>query len=58
MLLYGVMPGDTRLSGQIPPSLQPGAVIHFSAVASGADQASGAACASDLRRLDFDLTVR
>jgi hypothetical protein len=55
VLLYAVMPGYVKLSGQVPLETKPGTVIHFSAEASGAHTAT--ACSNDLNRLDFDVTV-
>lgn len=58
-LTYAVKPAYAQATGQVPPSLKPGTVIHFTAEASGSRYTSGpgAACSNDLTRIEFDVMV-
>jgi hypothetical protein len=55
--LYGLPATGWGFTVQIPPSLVPGTVVHFTAYVRSASPLNSGACPNRLGRLDFDVTV-
>lgn len=56
-LLYALPSTPWKFSVQIPPSLVPGTVIHFTAYVRSLSSLNAGSCPNRLGRADFDLTV-